>query len=486
MATYGQVGDESDDGEILYEEQIPRRAARDDDVSDADSDFLDLQEDIAKLEANKQAFLNNNIIDPDGQILDRVGHSDSRRRGTGGGHGAAPLPAAAASSGSKRGRRRGPRKAPEPSLDIKLRLSQASSLFVNGDYGEAVKILLDIVQENAEIRGAWTLLASIYDDMGDRQNTMLAKLFTAQLQPRDINGWMGAVDYCLADPDPVAVDPNDPEALEREQLQRFSNLEYAKMCYSGAIEADKDNIRARMGKANVCLELGQAGLAAGQYLRVLKRRPYHMEAIRNLAEASYEWKRKDANTFEIAADAYETALGHAMSGGQLDDDDKIEWMDITIYAELLAAAGRYEEAIRSIKSTVRWLLGRQNETFWDSSNEDDREWDAVDTRRMMVAQFRPGVYPLETYGLGLPIPLRAKLAIYRLKIGHEEEALVRLLSRKAEFRPRNKQANRHFSLSLSPSHRNTSRIWTRMIPSHRRQWRRAHTCSRKSPANSAP
>src|SRR3569833_2595636 len=195
MATYGQVGDESDDGEILYEEQIPRRAARDDDVSDADSDFLDLQEDIAKLEANKQAFLNNNIIDPDGQILDRVGHSDSRRRGTGGGHGAAPLPAAAASSGSKRGRRRGPRKAPEPSLDIKLRLSQASSLFVNGDYGEAVKILLDIVQENTEIRGAWTLLASIYDDMCDRRGAGRAGRGAARRRPRGGDGGGGAGGY---------------------------------------------------------------------------------------------------------------------------------------------------------------------------------------------------------------------------------------------------------------------------------------------------
>jgi len=71
-------------------------------------------------------------------------------------------------------------------------------------------------------------------------------------------------------------------------------------------------------------------------------------------------------------------------------------------------------------------LGRGRETHWDDIVEDDREWDSKDIpRRSQVQHFSPGQYGSMTYGDGLPLEIRIKLGIYRLRLGnHVKEALV--------------------------------------------------------------
>ncbi len=377
--------------------------ADNDNVSVADSEFMDLQDDIAKLHANREAFLAQHW-----GLANTAGAGLISRRGR------------------PRGRRRGPRKPPEPPAEIKLRINRAHELFIKEQYDEALDILFGIVRQNAEIHSAWILMASIFQDSGDRENEMLARVFAAHLFPRDVSGWMAAADIALADAEAAAeherpIDESDSE--DGERVRRMQRLQIARICYSGAIAADQDCIPARLGKGNVCLEFEQPGPAAIEYQRVLRRRPYNMEAVRNLAEVSYDTNRRE-DTIRSAISAYQGAIAHAHAGGELDDDATFEWADVSMYCELHAVLGEHELALLSLKSLVRWILGRKEERFWDLYRDDDREWDRDDHRRKETSDFQPGRYPLESYGLALPIDLRAKLAVYRLKLGYEDEALV--------------------------------------------------------------
>ena len=65
--------------------------------------------------------------------------------------------------------------------------------------------------------------------------------------------------------------------------------------------------------------------------------------------------------------------------------------------------------------------------MWERFDEDDREWDGYDSpRRIKTNGFIPDQWPRDSYGLGLPLELRIKLGLFRLKMGyeHKDEALV--------------------------------------------------------------
>ncbi|KAL1897662.1 transcription factor TFIIIC subunit tfc4 [Sporothrix stenoceras] len=400
-----------------------------DEVSDADSDYLELQADIARLDASRNAFLSEHL------------GPDAVTSATGG--------------GSATRKRRGPRKAAEPSVEVKFRLQQAHQLFMDNRYEDALEVLQEIIRVNAETHAAWSLLASINEDLGRREESLMAKVFAAHLEPKNVAGWLSTADFALAEaaaadaeePAEGEEDDDDDGAHEEErQNRRLQNLQIARLCFSGAIRADKDNIPARLGKANVCLEFGQATNAATEYVRVLKRRPLALQVIRNLAEASYDSVR-GSETIQAAIKAYRKAVAYLRGKSSaashsyfapfltLDDGEEFSWMDITIYVELYAAMEQYEEAIAVLKNLARWMLGRggPDEAYWkevdknDDTKHEDGEWDRYDEpRRRKIPGFQPGRYPPSAYGEGLPVDLRAKLAIYRLKLGHEEEAIDHL------------------------------------------------------------
>ena len=434
------------------------------DVSEADSDYLELQADIARLDASRNSFLTEHL----GAKYDPM--DDASMRKTAGGDGSSSARAAGGASGSAAAasvaaaaarRRRGPRKAAEPTGEVKYRLQQAHQLFMDNRYEDALAALHEIIRVNAETHAAWSLMASINEDLGRREEAMMAKLFAAHLEPKNVAGWLNAADYALeiaAEAEALAAAEGghgeDDDNDEARQGRRLQNLQVAQLCYSGAIRADKDNIPARLGKANVCLEFGQATNAATEYVRVLKRRPLALQVIRNLAEASYDSVR-GSETIRAAINAYRKATAYLRSRSSeasasyfapylvLDEGEEFTWMDITIYVELFASLKKYNEAVALLKTLARWMLGRggPDEAYWatmpttsavradggEHEDNDDREWDRYDEpRRRHVPGFQPGRYPASAYGEGLPVDLRTKLAIYRLKLGHEDEAIEHL------------------------------------------------------------
>ncbi|KAJ9154733.1 Transcription factor tau subunit sfc4 [Pleurostoma richardsiae] len=365
-------------------------------VSDADSEILELEANIKKGDAELAAFIAaqkklrvNNDSEPESDSsLPPVSNRGRRKRGRGGA--------------------RGPRKAAEPSGEIKFRLGQASMAFMEERYDDAMEIIFEVIRLNAETHQAWVLLSSIFQELGKNEEALMSMVFAAHMRPKDVGGWMAAAQF----------------ALDDTQGSREKNLYTAGLCYSAAIRANPKYLKARLAKANVSLEQGSSTLAFTEYQRVLKLRPYDISVIRHMAEASFE--AKDApRAVQATIEAYQKCITEARMGEPLQNGE-FDWSDLIIYVEAFAFLGSYGDAILALRSVARWLVGRQDEPFWDDYELDDREWDREDDRRREVAEFDPHRYPAGTYGFSLPLDLRAKLAVYRLKLGHVDEAMRHL------------------------------------------------------------
>ncbi|RDW71323.1 hypothetical protein BP6252_07886 [Coleophoma cylindrospora] len=365
------------------------------DLSDADSDYLDLQNDIAKFKDSVLKFrATQRGQDDASQEGPAEGHPPRRgrgRRGRGVNRG----------RGNIRGTIRGPNKAAEPTGDIKLRLSMAYAAFMNQKYEEARDVLEEIIRINAETHEAWMLLASIFKELGDTDNTLKAMIIASSLRPKDVSAWLHCVDI----------------ALEKSIEDRAGYVRSAHHCYSSAIRANPKSIEARMGKASLHLEEGNTGRAMSGFEMVLKLSPHNLEVLRRLAEACIEH-----GTPEKAKTLYQESIKYYRERFN-NVDPPFGWSDLNVYVELLACSEQYHDAIRELKDTSRWLLGRETEKFW-SQTDDDREWDSDDVRRISCADYVVGAFHLSTYGPGMPLELRVKLGLYRLYVGHVEEAMI--------------------------------------------------------------
>ncbi|POR38447.1 Transcription factor tau subunit sfc4 [Tolypocladium paradoxum] len=353
-----------------------------DDGSDADSDLEELQGDIAKFDESVREFLASH-------------------------HGSADTPRAA--RGGFRGRgARGPRKAAKPRGDITARLSKVNQAFLGGDYDQALDLAFEVIRINAETHQAWTALASIFRERGELNRALSAMVYAAHLRPKDVSGWHRCASFAL-------------DTIEDDE---GGNLHTARLCYSAALRADPTNLEARLGKAAVCHRQGHLPAAISEYKTILRRRPYDLELVRKLAEACVDTKNA-ATTVPSAIQAYRQFFeSETMTQSQHDRDAL--WHDVGIYVELFASIGRYHEGIRELKALSRWLVGRVSEQYWDDWQTDDREWDANDERRSSVSNFDAANSNPLLYGNALPQDLRIRLAIYRLRLGHESEAVKHL------------------------------------------------------------
>ena len=304
-----------------------------------------------------------------------------------------------------KGIKRGQRKPLEPSIEFKALHSQATMAFIDHDYEEAEKLALQAILMNPEMFPAHSLLSEIHMARGNNAKALAALFNGAHTRPRDTQVWLKVAQLIL----------------ERAGEDKISAIQAAIYCYNRAIAVDRTDVRARYKRAALNRDLGRINKAASDYEYVLKQFPHETTILRLLAEAYI-----DMDKIDEALSYYDHSFFHY----RIKEPRQVlsvTWSDINIYAELYGIQKQYERGISQIKSLSRWLLGRGSDVFWDSFNEDDREWDSEDQpRRNQVSGYIPGRYEVNAYGDGLPLELRVKLGIYRLNLGDDnfEEAIV--------------------------------------------------------------
>jgi general transcription factor 3C polypeptide 3 (transcription factor C subunit 4) len=303
----------------------------------------------------------------------------------------------------KRGFPKGPRKAAEPTGDIRARMGKASEAFIQENYEEARAIVYDVIRINAETFEAWTLLASIWKEFGDVHNALHALMVASHLRPKDPAQWMNAANF----------------ALNETGDERSKYLSCATFCLSAAIRANpKEDFEARYKKAEVFREMGATTSAIKEYKQILKHRPHDTNVLKVTAESFL-----DLNDAQSAQKLYKESIEFYM---RIEDahEQQFGWADLRVYTEIHAFAGEYREGIMELKRVARWLLGRKSETYWDEVIEDDREWDLEDQRRIQIPDFDATQSSPEQYGHGLPIDIRTKLGLFRIRLGYFDEGLV--------------------------------------------------------------
>lgn len=304
-----------------------------------------------------------------------------------------------------KGIKRGPRKPLEPSHEFKILHSEAASAFIDHDYERAVDLVQQAIQINPEMFAAHSLLSEIFLAQGQKEKALTALFSGAHTRPKDPTIWTKVAKLILE----VAGD------------DRTSALNDVIYCYSRIIEIDQKNYNVRFQRATLNRELGHNGKALTEYERLLKDLPHDTRTLRHLAEIYI-----DLNEIEKAKMQYEASIQYYQSL-DLQEGTDFTWSDVNIYVELYSYVDEYAAGIHALKSLSRWLLGRKADTKWDLVQADDREWDMENSpRRIEVPGFTPGEHSSAAYGLGLPLELRVKLGIYRLKLGdsHRDEAIV--------------------------------------------------------------
>lgn len=302
-----------------------------------------------------------------------------------------------------KGVKRGPRKPKEPNIEFKSLHSQATQAFVKENYEEAEQLCQRAIASNPEMFVAYSLLSEIHLVRGDRDSAK-GILFHGAHTRCDPQVWLRLAQLIL----------------ERETDDRTSALPDAIYCLSRVTTLEKNNTDARFQRASLHRELSHYGRAALDYESLLEDLPHNTAVLRELAKVYI-----DLDKVEKAIQLFDDSIEHHRAN-EPTLVQSFEWSDVNIYAELYGYLDEYELGIEKLKSLARWLLGRNGEAMWEAYKKDDREWDAEDQpRRIEVAGFESGAFPTSTYGDGLPLELRVKLGVYRLRLGQSAEATVR-------------------------------------------------------------
>jgi general transcription factor 3C polypeptide 3 (transcription factor C subunit 4) len=307
-----------------------------------------------------------------------------------------------------RGGRRGGSKAAESRPEIKILQTEANEAYVDRNYDKAIALLERLIKTNGEIYGAYTTLGEIHRERGNRQKSLTAFISAAHLKPNDPALWLKCASL----------------ALELSETDRAKYLSSAVYMFTNAISADPGDFKSMFERAALYRELGHHGRAATAYEQMLKKLPHDTTVLRHLARVYIDLKQMGK-----AKKLYKESVTYYSSGGGMLEEEGFSWSDVNIYIELFGHSGEYIEGINELKSLARWMLGRAEETYWDDIRDDDREWDLDDfPRRIKVRGFIPGDFPRTSYGSGLPLELRIRLGLYRLKLDKNQvgEALVRI------------------------------------------------------------
>ncbi|KAJ5763560.1 hypothetical protein N7533_002241 [Penicillium manginii] len=253
-----------------------------------------------------------------------------------------------------KGIKRGPRKPIEPSPEFKILHSDATSAFIDGDYGRAIELVMRAIQINPEMFPAHSLLSEIFLAQGEKDKALAALWNGAHTRPKDTKVWLQVARLILG----------------RAGIDRESALPDVVYCYSRIIEIDHKNFNIRFQRAAVYRELGYTGRAAGEYERILKEKPYSIRALRHLAEIHI-----DLNDIERALEIWSESI--LFYRGHSEKVRDFSWSDVNIYAELFGYVNRHAEGLAEMKTLSRWFLGRKNDDpMWEKFEDDDREWDS--------------------------------------------------------------------------------------------------------------
>lgn len=419
-----------------YDTELIRRAEAVDggDYVPTEDDASDDDDDDAEFEVSFTNALNE--ISEDERAISSVtkpgrGRPRGRGRGTGRGRGRGRGgwkwalkgtehdPKLQKDGEKRRGRPSGPRTGPhakkskrrqraeDPGPEFKKLQEQATGAFLSGQLDTAMDLARQAVMTNPEIYVAHSLLSDILIAKGNQKDALGALITGANIK-KDPDLWLLVANKTLE---------------MAGSLRTRAEYDQAVFCLTKAIHYShgEDTFELRTRRRDLHLDAGHDVKARIDTKLLLRARPDDLDNLKLYAELCLESK----DHFEIAAGrvSYEETFklfGDNDSFG----DAETQWAHLNMYLDLVDRTKEPAYAISELKRLARWFLGRKEDEYWDDVTEDDREYDVDHERRLDVDDFRDGSSrDAELYGDGLPLDLRVKLGMFRLKLGDQDEGL---------------------------------------------------------------
>ncbi|KAH0298971.1 TPR-like protein, partial [Aureobasidium melanogenum] len=292
----------------------------------------------------------------------------------------------------------------EPDPEFKRLQSLATQAFLNNNYQAAADYARDAVKANPEIFAAHSLLSEILLAQGKDQDSLTVLLHGAHTR-RDPALWWTVAERTLE----LAGENRTPAVLEQ-----------AIYCFAWAIKLDPDDYDARREKLNLLLESEQPARARGEAKMMVRQKPHDLNIVKQYADlCAYSASLPE---IQRAKDAYDVAINFYFKGRSLGVPET-QWSHLNVYLDLVEKCENPTQAAFHLKKLSRWLLGRKEDTFWDNVTSDDREFDNDDVpRRIQIPEFKYSRFAnkREMYGEGLPLELRVKLGLFRVKISRAD------------------------------------------------------------------
>lgn len=329
------------------------------------------------------------------------------------------LTSAPKKSGRGRGGRRGPRgprgrgrnKGADPGPEFKTYMAKANRAKLDGDLDKALDFARQAVGANPEIYQAHVLVSEVLRERGDDELSVHTLWVGAQ-SARTVEAWSLTADRIL-------------ELAGEERT--WARLRSAVDCLSEALKLSNllkyDNeleFEVRAKKFELYKELNESKGARMDCKNILKRWPKKTYYLHEYARLCAAWG--DVSELIKAKEAYDHAFNlyrDAPQFGEMGVDPLDQWSHLNIYLEVVHDLDAPWEGIATAKRLARWFLGRKEETFWDRYKDDDREFDEDNERRNLVGEFQMGraSRDMNSYGLGLPIEIKVRVGLLRMKCG---------------------------------------------------------------------
>ncbi|KAK9460495.1 uncharacterized protein V1516DRAFT_652483 [Lipomyces oligophaga] len=304
----------------------------------------------------------------------------------------------------KKKKKRGTPREQEPSEEVKILLGQANQAYATNDLDEAEKILAEVIRIDHNVYAAWKTLGEIHKQRGDISKCLLAWILAAHLRLKDAELWSicGKLSF------------------------QINQIDQALYCYNRAILANSNDVEAIFERGLIFKELGTVSKALEAFKKLHDMLPNDLTVIRELASVYVLQRniRSAAKLYEDILFASRNPEAYLLAHPNKSLPPPFGWSQLNILAELYGEQEDWMKAIRLIKTTSRWLQNRSNERFWDDmpeDNDDEFDPDRAPLNRHFTSSRKKDSEAVAEYSV--PLDIRAKLIIYRLKLGNIEAAL---------------------------------------------------------------
>ncbi|GAN08297.1 TPR-like protein [Mucor ambiguus] len=257
--------------------------------------------------------------------------------------------------------------------EVKRVLGQANGLYIQKDYGSAVDLLQKIIKENPQAYPAWNTLGLVHEELGNTEKALQFRM-TAALLTNDNDLW---------------------KELAQKSIECNATRQ-AIHCFSKVISNDPTDVDAIWDRAFLYKQLDDVTKAIDGFKTILEHYPHHFKVINELAQL-YRTQGKT----EEAIQMYEEAIiWHTNNIDEDEEDDeeegeeedgfknKLGYSEINMLSELYLILNDYKKALNTIKTGLRLVQKRQNETWWVDRDDDDEYLEDDESRTEFPIELR--------------------------------------------------------------------------------------------------